>query len=118
MAKKLDRILQDLPRERRDKIEGRANELISEYMTLKDLRKARELTQERVAELLKIRQDSVSRIEQRSDLLLSTLRGYVEAMGGELLLIAEFPDRPPVRLTGFAELAGGDPAGTTERASE
>ena len=49
-------------------------------------------------------QENVSRIEQRSDLLLSTLSGYVEAMGGKLSLVAEFPDRPPVALTGIAAL--------------
>ena len=57
-----------------------------------------------MAESLKIRQDSVSRLEKRSDLLLSTLRSYVNAMGGELKLIAEFPDRPAVVLKGIAEL--------------
>jgi hypothetical protein len=57
----------------------------------------------RCATTLGITQDSVSRLEKRSDLLLSTLRKTVEAMGGNLSLIAEFPDRAPVVLTGFAE---------------
>ncbi|MBE9168591.1 XRE family transcriptional regulator [Pleurocapsales cyanobacterium LEGE 06147] len=104
MAKKLNEIIKKLPQERQNKIEARSQELIAEYMTLQDLRKARKLTQERMAESLKIRQDSVSRLEKRSDLLLSTLRSYVNAMGGELKLIAEFPDRPTVVLTGIAEL--------------
>lgn len=104
MAKKLNEIIKKLPQERQNKIEVRSQELIAEYMTLQDLRKARELTQESMAEYLKIRQDSVSRLEKRSDLLLSTLRSYVNAMGGELKLIAEFPDRPPVVLKGIAEL--------------
>ena len=78
--------------------------LIAEEMTLRDLRKARNQTQARVAEKLGINQENVSRIEQRSDLLLSTLSGYVEAMGGKLNLVAEFPDRPPVALTGIAAL--------------
>jgi hypothetical protein len=51
-----------------------------------------------MARKLKIGQDSGSRIEQRTDLLLSTLRGYVRALGGELDLVAPFPDRPPVQL--------------------
>ncbi len=67
-------------------------------MSLGDIRKAQELTQERMAELLKIRQESVSRLEKRSDLLLSTLRSYISAMGGQLKLIVEFPNRPPVLL--------------------
>ncbi len=104
MAKKLEQIIQSLSEERQKKIEARTQELIAEDMTLRDIRKARELTQERMAELLKIRQDSVSRLEKRSDLLLSTLRSYIEAMGGELELTAKFPDRPPVKLTGLAEL--------------
>lgn len=104
MEIKLSEILQKLPRARRDKIEARAAELMAEHMTLRDVRKARELTQERMASLLGIRQDSVSKLEKRTDLLLSTLRSYINAMGGELQLVVEFPDRLPVVLTGLAEL--------------
>ena len=93
---------------RRKKVELRAAELIAEEMTLRDLRKARALTQARMAEQLGITQDGVSRLEKRSDLLLSTLRKTVEAMGGSLSLVAEFPDRAPVVLTGIAE---DDPQG-------
>ena len=87
----------------RKKVEARAAELVAEEMTLRDLRKARELTQARMAEELGITQDGVSRLEKRSDLLLSTLRKSVEAMGGRLSLVAEFPDRAPVVLRGIAE---------------
>ena len=89
---------------RRKKIEERAQELIAEEMSLGDLRKARKQTQVRVAEKLGINQENVSRLEKRSDLLISTLSDYVEAMGGKLSLVAEFPDRPPVALTGIAAL--------------
>jgi transcriptional regulator with XRE-family HTH domain len=65
---------------------------------------ARKLTQARTAKALGITQDSVSRLEKRSDLLLSTLRKTVGAMGGNLSLVAQFPDRPPVVLSGFAEI--------------
>ena len=68
-----------------------------------ELRHARKLTQVRMAKKLGITQDSVSRLEKRSDLLLSTLRKTVEAMGGNLSLVAEFPDRAPVVLAGIAE---------------
>ena len=51
----------------------------------------------------------MSRLEKRSDLLISTLRGYVKAMGGQLSLVAEFPDRPPVVLTGIADLDKEEP---------
>ena len=93
-----------LPPSRRKKVEERARALIAEEMSLRDLRKARKQTQMRVAEKLGINQENVSRLEQRSDLLISTLSGYVEAMGGKLSLVAEFPDRPPVALTGIAAL--------------
>jgi transcriptional regulator with XRE-family HTH domain len=72
-------------------------------MTLRELRKARKRTQVSMAKLLGITQDSVSRLEKRSDLLLSTLRKAVKALGGELSLVAEFPDRAPVVLAGIAE---------------
>ena len=55
------------------------------------------------AKALGITQDSVSRLEKRSDILLSTLRMTVKVMGGNLSLVAEFPDRAPVVLSGIAE---------------
>ena len=58
-----------------------------------------------MAEVLGIGQDSVSRLEQRSDLLISTLRGYVEALGGRLSLVAEFPDKDHVVLSGLTSMA-------------
>jgi transcriptional regulator with XRE-family HTH domain len=72
-------------------------------MTLSELRHARKLTQVKVAKTLGVTQDSVSRLEKRTDLLLSTLRKTVEAMGGNPSLVAEFPDRAPVVLPGIAE---------------
>ena len=93
-----------LPTARRKRLEDRSKALIAEEMSLRDLRRARKQTQVRVAEKLRINQENVSRLEQRSDLLLSTLSSYVEAMGGKLSLVVEFPDRPPVALTGIAAL--------------
>jgi DNA-binding XRE family transcriptional regulator len=87
----------------RKRVEARAAELVAEEMTLRELRKARKLTQVRMAKALGITQDSVSRLEKRSDLLLSTLRKSVKALGGNLSLVAEFPDRPPVVLSGISE---------------
>ena len=77
-------------------------------MTLRELRRARHLTQVSVACELGVSQDAVSRMEQRSDPLLSALRGTVEVMGGSLSLIARFPDRPPVELSGIAERESRD----------
>ena len=92
MAKKLVDVMAVLPAKRRTKIVRRAQELA----TLKDLRQAVEQTQEDLASALGVGQDSISRLERRSDMLLSTLRRYVESMGGTLELVAQFPNRPPV----------------------
>jgi DNA-binding XRE family transcriptional regulator len=100
----LDQIRKQMSSARRKKIEARATELIAEEMTLQELRRARKLTQVRMAKALGITQDGVSRLEQRSDLLLSTLRKTIEAMGGNLSIVAQFPDRAPVVLTGISAL--------------
>ena len=104
MTRTLNEVIKGLPLDQQQEIEAQAKRLIEEEMTLRDLRKAHELTQERMAETLHISQDGVSRIEKRSDFLLSTLRSYVEAMGGKLRLIAEFPNRKPVTLSDFNSL--------------
>ena len=103
MTVNVDDKIQKLSASQRKKVEARAAELVAEEMTLRELRHARKLTQVRVAKKLGISQDSVSRLEKRSDLLLSTLRKTVEAMGGRLSLVAEFPDREPVILSGITE---------------
>ena len=103
MAVNVDEKIKKLSPAQRRKVEARAAELMAEEMTLRELRHARKLTQVRVARKLGITQDSVSRLEQRSDLLLSTFRKTVEAMGGNLTLVAQFPDRAPVVLSGIAE---------------
>ena len=81
MAKSLDDVLSAFTPEQRARVEARAQELIEEELTLRDLRQAQHLTQERLAELLGVEQENVSRIERRADLLLSTLASYVAAMG-------------------------------------
>jgi DNA-binding XRE family transcriptional regulator len=106
MALDVEDVIRKLPPARRRKVEARAAELIAEEMTLRELRKARRLTQARMAKTLGVTQDSISRLEKRSDLLLSTLRKTVRAMGGELSLVAQFPDRPPVVLSGISETEG------------
>lgn len=111
MAKTLEQKMSALSPARRKKVEARTAELIEEERSLCDLRRAMALTQERMAEKLGIGQESISRLEKRSDLLISTLRGYVEAMGGKLCLVAEFPDRPPVMLSGLPGVGAGVLAG-------
>jgi hypothetical protein len=121
MAASLEDKLARLPGDRRAKVDARAAELIAEEMTLRDLRRALDRTQVRLARELGVKQETVSRLEKRSDMLLSTLLGYVEAMGGELDLIAKFPDRPPVRLKTLAavpaqrELSAGKSPPTAAR---
>lgn len=103
MSRNVNDIIDKLSSTPRKKVEARAAELIAEEMTLQELRRARKLTQVSVAKALGITQDSVSRLEKRSDILLSTLRKTVRVMGGNLSLVAEFPDRAPVVLSGIAE---------------
>ena len=104
MAASLEDKLARLPGDRRAKVDAHAALLIAEEMTLRDLRRALDRTQVRLARELGVKQETVSRLEKRSDMLLSTLRSYVEAMGGELDLLAKFPGRPPVRLKTLARV--------------
>jgi DNA-binding XRE family transcriptional regulator len=103
MPVSIRRKIRKLSAARRKKVEIRAAELMAEEMSLRELRKARKLTQARVARTLGITQDSVSRLEKRSDLLLSTLRKTVRAMGGDVRIVAEFRDRAPVVVSGLSE---------------
>jgi transcriptional regulator with XRE-family HTH domain len=98
-------ILSRMPAQRRAKIAARTRELIAEEMTLQGLRKANKLTQQQMAAALRIGQDSVSRIEKRSDFLISTLRTYVSAMGGTLDLVVRFADRAPVVISSLEDLS-------------
>lgn len=78
-----------------------AEKLVAEYRTLQDLRKARQQTQVALAKKLGKKQVTIAQMEKRSDMLLSTLRDYIGAMGGKLNLVVEFPDRDPVILDGL-----------------
>lgn len=103
MGTTLNEKLAQLTPERRERIEAEADRLHGEYLTLKALRKAKELTQVQLADTLGIRQSTVAQLERRTDLLISTLRSYVEAMGGHLNLVVEFPGKAPVSLEGFGD---------------
>lgn len=115
MAKNLDDVMAALPARRRAKVERRALELA----TLKDLRQAVAQTQGELAATLGVGQDTISRLERRSDMLLSSLRHYVEAMGGRLELVAQFPNRPPVVIDRLGPTSGRPavPKGGVRRAS-
>jgi DNA-binding XRE family transcriptional regulator len=104
MPRNVNDIIGSLPATRRRRIETRAAALIAEEMTLKELRRARAMTQVRMAKNLGVAQKQISQIEKRTDMHISTLRRSIEAMGGKLFLVAEFPDRKPVVLSGIAAL--------------
>lgn len=96
--KSLREKINSLPEKRRNEILSRANELIQEELNLRAVRNMRNKTQEQLAVLLKKRQEEISRLEKRDDFLISTLREYIEALGGHLKVIAEFHDSPPIVL--------------------
>lgn len=98
MSTSLRRIFDGLPDGERKAIARRSRELIAEELSLQELRKALAVTQVQMAKSLGKRQDEISRIEQRSDLLLSTLRDYVHSLGGELELLCTFKNRRSVRI--------------------
>ena len=108
MAIRLDDYLAKRPDDERQAVEVRAAELIAEEATLRQLREARQRTQEDVGKTLHIKQAAVSKLERRTDMYLSTLRGYIEAMGGELEIVARFPGRV-VRITQFESLDADRP---------
>lgn len=98
MGLNLREMLAGLPAAQRRAVARRSRELIAEELSLQELRKALALTQVEIAGSLGKRQDEISRIEQRGDLMLSTLRDYVKALGGELELLCTFKDRTSVRI--------------------
>jgi DNA-binding XRE family transcriptional regulator len=89
--------------ERRRRIDEMARQMIAE-MPLHELRQARELTQKELAQTLNVNQPAVSKLEQRTDAYISSLRSYIEAMGGKLKITAEFPEGE-VGITNFGQLA-------------
>jgi transcriptional regulator with XRE-family HTH domain len=114
MTVTLEEFTKDFTPEERAKVTARTAELIEEELTLRDLRQAQHLTQERMAELMGVEQENVSRLERRADLLLSTLSSYVTAMGGKLRLVAEFPNRHPVSIA-LADITGKEPLEPRQR---
>ena len=102
--KTLQEVIGEQPASSRRKIARRVKELVAEEMTMRELRKARKMTQMQLAEALGVKQEQISRSEKRADIHLSTLKRSIEAMGGTLTIIAEFPKGAPVKLTGFADI--------------
>jgi transcriptional regulator with XRE-family HTH domain len=102
MAKNIDTLLKKLPKDALKRAQARADQMIAE-MPLNELRKARALTQQNLAQTMGLTQPNLSRIEQQTDIYVQTLRSYIEAMGGELDLVAHFPDGD-FRITQFGAI--------------
>jgi transcriptional regulator with XRE-family HTH domain len=115
MTVSLDEALSRLSPERRARIEARAAARIAEELTLRELRKAQNLTQKALAKRLGVKQESISNLEARTDMLMSTLRKYVNAMGGKLDLIVSFPGRAPVSLESLAQELPDRPQNAVKR---
>jgi hypothetical protein len=114
MGRTLDEILETLPQEQQDRIEARFQELRQEVESLRHLRQIAGKVQADIAKTLRIKQPSVSRIEKQTDMYLSTLRSYVEAIGGKLELIVHLPSRPPLRLQQLGDIFSAPPDEATE----
>ena len=91
MAKSFKNLRKNMSPDRRAKITTRTQELLAN-LPLQEIRHARMLSQEEVAQKLHVKQAAVSKMERRTDLYISTLRKHIQAMGGVLILHAEFPE--------------------------
>lgn len=103
-GKNLKTIWDNLPEERKQKIQARTDELEVEYLTLQELRKLAGLTQADISRSLNMPQSNISRLERESDMLLSTLRNYIDAIGGNLTISVELPNKPPICLNLLSDL--------------
>ena len=102
MAKKFSELRKRMSPESRARAQAKAQSMLAE-MPLTELRQARGLSQKMLAEVLHVQQPSIAKLEKRTDMYLSTLRSHIEAMGGQLEVIARFPDGA-VRISNFADL--------------
>ena len=107
MGRTLDEVIASLPAGEQAAIEARYQELKQEVESLRELREIAGKAQIEVATALNIKQPSVSKIEKQADMYLSTLRSYVEAVGGKLELIVKLPSRPALTLQSIGDIAGG-----------
>ena len=101
-TRKFRELVQAMPLQRQQRIANRVRQSLS-AMPLDEIRKARQMTQAKLAETLGVNQGEISKIEHRTDIYISTLAGYVEALGGKLEIRAVFPDRE-MRIIQFEEL--------------
>lgn len=102
MAKKFSELRAKMPRASQERVNARAESMLAE-MPLQELRQARQMSQEALANILGAKQASISKLEHRADMYVSTLRSYIEAMGGSLDIVARFPEGN-VRVKEFGDL--------------
>ncbi|QFT95089.1 Antitoxin HigA [Roseovarius sp. THAF9] len=105
MGRDIHKIIATLPEDHQQEVAARADELKQEIEGLQELRKLAGKAQDEVADVLKIKQPSVSKIEKQADMYLSTLRSYVEAIGGKLELTVRLPSRPPIIIQHLGDIA-------------
>src|SRR5262249_42107476 len=103
MAKKFNELRKKMTAESQEKARAKTKIMLAE-MALDELREARRLTQEQLAERLNVGQPAIAKIERRADMYLSTLRGVIKAMGGDLEILAVFPDGGRIIIKQFREL--------------
>jgi DNA-binding XRE family transcriptional regulator len=101
MAKKFSDLRAKMSPGARTRAAARAKEMLKE-MPLHELRKARGLSQEALAAVLHVKQGSISKLERRTDMYISSLRSHIQAMGGDLEIVARFPDGE-VKISNFQE---------------
>lgn len=104
MGRTIDEVIAELPEDSQRRIDARYQELKQEVESLRQLRQVAGKAQADIAAALKIRQPSVSKIERQADMYLSTLRSYVQAIGGELELVVHLPSRPALHLHGLGDI--------------
>lgn len=117
MVRTVGDVIASLPPERKERVEARFRELKDEVEGLRELRQVLGKAQADIASALKIKQPSVSKIEKQADMYLSTLRSYVEAIGGELELTVKLPARSPIRLRHLCETLGSPERGRAKSAA-
>lgn len=103
MARSLDEFIAQLSADEQAEIEARYQVLKQEVEGLREMRQIAGKAQDDIATALNIKQPSVSKIEKQADMYLSTLRSYVEAIGGKLELTVKLPGRPALRLQGLSD---------------
>ena len=102
MARKFSELRAKMSTAARARARARARTMLAD-MPLQELRLARGMTQGALATLLHVRQASISKLERRADMYISTLRSHIRAMGDELEIVARFPDGE-VRISNFEEV--------------